>query len=122
VAGGNRDLKKETHWREIVDKQKQSGKSQTQFCQDEGLIDHQFCYWKNILAKRQRVVKSLPKQLPKNEAILPFVPLNLPSDLNFSSKQNNVAEHIEISKITFRISLNTDKTILACILQSLEKA
>jgi hypothetical protein len=79
MVGGKRDLKKETHWQEIIDKQKQSGKSQTEFCKDEGLIDHQFCYWKSILAKRQRTVKS--KQLPKKETILPFVPLTLPSDL-----------------------------------------
>ena len=51
---------------------------------------------------------------------LPFVALKVP-DIDFSTKPV-AAEHIEISKIVLRISANTDKSTLACILQSLEKA
>ena len=51
---------------------------------------------------------------------LPFVALKVP-DIDFSNSHDS-AEQIEISKIVFRISAGTDKSTLACILQSLEKA
>ena len=118
MSTGNRDLKKEKRWLDIVEKYKVSGKSCSQFCKDEGLNVNQFYSWRSILAKRQKV-KSQPKPL-ENNMPLPFVALKVP-DIDFSSKHDSV-EQIEISKIVLRISANTDKSTLACILQSLEKA
>jgi hypothetical protein len=114
-----RDLKKEKYWQEIIERQRESGKSQTQFCKDEGLTDHQFVYWKGVLAKRQKT-KHQAKPLLEDKADLPFVTLKVP-DIDFTNNRD-FAQQIEISKITFRISAGTDKSTLACILQSLEKA
>jgi hypothetical protein len=118
LANGMRDLKKEKHWQEIIDRQIESGKSQAQFCKDEGLNVNQFYSWKGVLIKRQKI-KRQPKPL-EDKMPLPFVALKVP-DIDFSSKRDSV-EQIEISKIVFRISAGTDKAALACILQSLEKA
>jgi transposase-like protein len=120
VSTGMRDLKKEKRWLEIVEKYKVSGKRCSQFCKDEGVNKDQFYYWRSTLAKRQKE-KSQTKPL-ENKNDIPFVPLNLPNNLDFSSWPSNTPEQIEISKVVFRISANTDKSTLACILQSLEKA
>jgi hypothetical protein len=113
-----KDLKKEKHWQEIIDRQIESGKSQAQFCKDEGLNVNQFYSWKGILTKRQKI-KRQPKPL-EDKMPLPFVALKVP-DTEFSSKRDS-AQQIEISKIVFRMPACTDKSTLACILQSLEKA
>jgi hypothetical protein len=117
VTKGIRDLKKEKYWQEIVEKQKDSGKSRIQFCKDEGLSSDNFYYWKNTLEKRNKV-KNQEQPLEK-KAIIPFVPLNIQGDFDLSGRQNT-ADQIEISKIVLRISANTDRSTLACILQSLE--
>ena len=116
MASNKRDLKREAYWREIIDRQKQSGKNQSQFCRDESITDHKFCYWKGVLTKRQKEKKPTPP--PENKITIPFVPLNIQDNFDFAAEQNS-AEQIEISKIVLRISANTDKSTLACILQSL---
>jgi hypothetical protein len=120
VKNGMRDLKKEKYWQEIIERQRVSGKSQTQFCKDEGLTDHKFVYWKGVLAKRQKT-KNHAKPLLEDKATLPFVTLKVPDSVDFNTKRD-LAEQIEISKIVLRISAGTDKSTLACILQSLEKS
>ena len=115
---GNRDLKKEKYWSEIIERHKRSGKSQAQFCKDESLNAHKFYYWNSVLAKRQ---KGKTRAIPaKTQATIPFVPLNVLN--SFELNKPATPEQIEISKIVLRISASTDRTILACILQSLEKA
>ncbi len=113
-----RDLRKEKYWQEIVSRQIESGKSQSQFCKDEGLNANQFYSWRSILIKRQKVKN--PAKSSENKMPLPFVALKVP-DIDFSNSHDS-AQQIEISKIVFRMSAGTDKSTLACILQSLEKA
>jgi len=121
VTGGdigmtsNRDLKKEKYWQEIIERQRQSGKNQSQFCKDEGLASDKFSYWKKVLNKRYKEKKPTPP--PENKINIPFVPLNIQDNFDFTNKHNS--EQIEISKIVLRISANADKSTLACILQSL---
>ena len=115
MASNKRDLKREAYWQEVIDRQKQSGKSQSQFCRDEEITDHKFSYWKNALAKRQKAKKLT--QLPDNKINIPFVPLTVQDNFDFTNSQNS--EQIEISKIVLRISANTDQATIACILQSL---
>jgi hypothetical protein len=119
VSTGNRDLEKEKSWLEIIDRQKRSGKSISQFCKDEGIVDSRFYYWQSALAKRKKGKRQT--KLPENKVDIPFVPLVMPDSVDFNSRQNSAGE-IEISKIVLRISAGTDKSTLACILQSLEKA
>ncbi len=78
MTNGMRDLKKEKYWQEIIERQKVSGKNQSQFCKDEGL-SQQFCYWKGVLAKRQKI-KNQAKPLLRITA-LPFVTLKVPMTL-----------------------------------------
>ena len=115
MATSSRDLTKEKYWQEIIEQQKQSGKNQTQFCKDKGLADDKFSYWKKVLNKRNKEKKPIPTS--DNKITIPFVPLNISDNLNFTNHQG--AEQIEISKIVLRISANTDKSTLASVLQSL---
>ena len=115
MATSNRDLTKEKYWQEIIERQKHSGKNQSQFCRDEGLADDKFSYWKRALLKRHKEKK--PARPSENKTTIPFVPLNIQDNFDFTSKQ--AAEQIEICKIVLRISANADKSTLACILQSL---
>jgi len=115
MTTGSRDLKKEKYWQEIIERQRQSGKNQSQFCKDEGLASDKFSYWKKVLNKRYKA-KNLTPPL-ENKINIPFVPLNIQDNFELTNKQNS--EQIEICKIVLRISSNPDKSTLACILQSL---
>lgn len=115
MGAGKRDLRKEQYWQEIIERQRQSGKNQTQFCKDEGLAGDKFSYWKKVLSKRYKEKKPAPAI--ENKINIPFVPLNISGNLDFNDQQKR--GQIEISKIVLRISANTDKTIIASILQSL---
>lgn len=119
VISGNRDVQKEKYWSEIIEKYKESGKSQAQFCKDESLSVHKFYYWSGVLAKRHKR-KNQTKPL-EDKTSLPFVALKVPKNLDFSNK-SDTAGQIEISKLVLRMSASADKSTLDCILQSLGKA
>lgn len=115
----NRDIEKEKKWQEIIGRQKLSGKGIVEFCKSEGLRDNQFYYWRGILAKRHKK-KSQPEK-NENKIDIPFVPLNITDPVHLIDHHNK-PEELQISKIILRIPSNCDKSILANILQSLEKA
>jgi len=115
MTTGSRDLTKEKYWLETIERQRQSGKNQSQFCKDKGLASDKFSYWKKVLTKRYKEKKPAPAL--KHKTAIPFVPLNISDNFDFTNQQNS--EQIEISKIVLRISANADKTTIACILQSL---
>jgi len=118
VTIGNRDLEKEKYWSEIIERHKRSGKSQAQFCKDESVNAHKFYYWHSVLAKRQKGKNRTITA--KTHSTIPFVPLKVLN--SFELNKPDAPEQIEISKIVLRISASTDRTTLACILPSLEKA
>jgi len=111
----NRNLAKEAYWQEIIARKKESGKSESEFCRDEGLNRYQFIYWKTTLAKRKS--ENIPDNIPTTS----FVPLNVTDKIEVGKKRNS-AEQIEISKIVLRVSVNTDKSTLAGIIQSLDQS
>jgi transposase-like protein len=114
MIGGIVDLNKEKRWQEIIQRQKESGKSQAQFCNEQGLIPHQFSYWKKALERRAG------KHPNKKKQDLGFVPLKLSQSLEPADKNHSdSAERIEISKITVRMSIS-DKAALTCVLRSLD--
>jgi transposase len=47
-----RDLKKESRWREIVDRQRVSGMSIRGWCRDQGVQEATFHWWRRELARR----------------------------------------------------------------------
>ncbi len=118
MVGGIRDTGKEKYWQEIIEQYKQSSMTGSEFCKQRGLSDHKFFYWKSTLAKRLKT-KNQRKPPSENKVDIPFVPLSLPSNIDLSGQQQILTDQIEISKIVLRISANTDKSTLACILQSL---
>ena len=47
-----RDLSLERAWRKRMRQQERSGLTIRQFCQQEGLVDHQFSWWRSELKRR----------------------------------------------------------------------
>lgn len=47
-----RDLKREARWRKVVATQRRSGHSVRQYCQESGLPESSFWFWKRELARR----------------------------------------------------------------------
>jgi hypothetical protein len=121
MAGGMVNVGKDKYWQGLIEEQKGSGKTQGQFCHERGLVPHQFSYWKNALLKRQRA-KAKEKKATVTTA-LPFVPIEIPDSIILDSKTPAAfAEHIDISKITVRISSSVDKSILAGLLRALDSS
>jgi hypothetical protein len=118
MVGGIVDLNKENRWREILQQQKLSGKSQAEFCKEHQLIPHQFSYWKKVLKRRGKNQANLSKKKLAPD----FVSLKLSEPIELAGR-NNISsfEQIEISKITVRMSV-ADKSALACVIQSLGMA
>lgn len=50
--GGTRDKEKEKIWRATIKRWQSSGKSQAQFCRDEGLNENTFSSWKKVILER----------------------------------------------------------------------
>jgi transposase-like protein len=115
MAGGAIDRDKEIRWQELVEQQKTSGKSQSEFCKEHKLRDNQFSYWKKALMRRSNGKSTAPKK----NGTPSFISLQLPEPVNFHNKVTSTLDkQIEISKITVRIS-SAQENILTCILQSL---
>jgi hypothetical protein len=47
-----RDLKKESRWRKLVSAQQRSGQTVRHYCQEKGLTESAFWFWKRELARR----------------------------------------------------------------------
>ena len=83
-----RDLALERTWRERMRQFDKSGLSIRQFCEQEGLVNHQFSWWRRELkrrsatsAPRKRKVKarSASTAQPSKSPVASFVPVHLES-------------------------------------------
>jgi transposase len=54
MVGAQRDPRKEAHWRRQLRKQKASGLSVREFCQQAGLAESAFYYWRREIERRDR--------------------------------------------------------------------
>ena len=54
MVGAQRDPRKEAHWRRQVQKQKASGLSVREFCEQKGLVESAFYYWRREIEQRNR--------------------------------------------------------------------
>ena len=61
-----RDLSLERAWRKRMRQQERSGLTIRQFCQQEGLVDHQFSWWRSELKRRTGNSKGTNKKRPKS--------------------------------------------------------
>jgi hypothetical protein len=61
-----RDLSLERAWRKRMRQQERSGLTIGQFCQQEGLVDHQFSWWRSELKRRTGNSKGTNKKRPKS--------------------------------------------------------
>ncbi len=52
-SANTRDVKKEGFWRNKLEQWKESGKSQSQFCREEGLNPNTFSSWKRVIPERE---------------------------------------------------------------------
>jgi len=51
-----RDAVKERYWRRLIRRHVASGLGTRRFCQQEGVLEHQFHWWRRTLRERDRVV------------------------------------------------------------------
>ena len=61
-----RDLSLERAWRKRMRQQERSGLTIRQFCQQEGLVDHQFSWWRSELKRRAGDSRGTNKKRPKS--------------------------------------------------------
>jgi hypothetical protein len=72
VQGNARNLRKEAHWRQLLQRWQHSGLSVRAFCRRERCSEPSFYSWRRILAERdQRAIPSTPA------AAVTFVPLHV---------------------------------------------
>ncbi len=74
MANKQRDLVKETHWRETLERQSSSGLTVRAFCQREGLTESSFHAWRRTIAQRDR--EGQPREEPNESAFVPVVVTN----------------------------------------------
>lgn len=90
-----RDLKLERTWRERMRQYEQSGLTVRQFCEREGLVAHQFSWWRAELKRRsadpastkkrprQRMKSARAKKTPQlPKAVASFVPVEVEPSLS----------------------------------------
>jgi len=61
-----RDLALERAWRKRMREHERSGLTIRQFCQQEGLVDHQFSWWRSELKRRGGNSTGTNKKRPKS--------------------------------------------------------
>ena len=65
-----RDLALERTWRKRMREQERSGLTIRQFCQQEGLVDHQFSWWRSELKRRAGDSKGTNKKRQKSAGLV----------------------------------------------------
>jgi len=65
-----RDLALERAWRKRIREQECSGLTIGQFCQQEGLVDHQFSWWRSELKRRAGNSKGANKKGQKSASLV----------------------------------------------------
>lgn len=112
-----RSDRKEFFWRRALERYRQSGLSQAEFCKREQLNANTFSSWKKIIADRD--LEAAAEQGAK--ADLPFVSVAIPAEVAaVNATQDSVAvAEIDLTRRTVRIyngaTAETLKAILAAV-------
>jgi transposase-like protein len=69
MANKQRDAEKETHWREVVQRQAASGMSVRAFCRQQQLVESAFYAWRRTIAERDGQVP-----IGKSKPTTPCIP------------------------------------------------
>jgi len=122
---GRRDLAKANFWRQIITRQKASGKSQKKFCKDEDLNHHSFQSWQQILKRRDaedRRPQSKKKAAP-NEAQEPFVRIIVPEahEASESNSVDDLVAEIECDGLKIRIFRGIDSESIHAIFNAVQE-
>jgi hypothetical protein len=124
-----RDLKLERAWRERMRQFEKSGLTIRRFCEQEGLVDHQFSWWRREL--KRRAAKSAPrKQMTKTRSrvtrvtqqpkapIASFVPVQVES----SSPAQSSVEIVLDQPPRIRVTAGFDAELLRQVVRVLEQS
>jgi len=112
--GKQRDVAKEQFWRDKVQRHKQSGQTNREFCDRENLKACSLSWWRRELTKRDREV-SQPEQKVKT----PFVPVRVVPD-PIPSQISSAIEIVLPAGPTVRVPANFDAQALVGVLEVLE--
>jgi hypothetical protein len=123
-GGGSRDLAKEKFWRQMLARQKASGKTQKKFCHDEDINHHNFQSWKQVIRSRDNFErKHANKAAEGYEPLEQFVRIVVPDEPaqavaeNIKSAFADPIAEIEYLNIKVRILRGVDSASLHAILE-----
>jgi len=125
-----RDLALERAWRKRMRQQERSGLTIRQFCQQEGLVDHQFSWWRSELKRRIGDSRGANKKRPKSASP---VRRKKPSKRSTATAANFLPVHVESSFTPsveivldqpprIRVTRGFDAALLREVLRSVEQA
>ena len=119
-----RDPEKERFWREVIERQRNSGMTIGEFCEAEGLKSWSLSWWKQELRRRDRErrpsKRQSGKQTPKPKDASPFVPVQVvPEEPDF--QRSTSIEVVLPSGRMVRVRAGFDPQALAGVLQVLER-
>lgn len=117
-----RSDRKEFFWRRALERYRESGLSQAEFCKREQLNANTFSSWKKIIAERD--VEAAAEQDAKTD--YPFVSITAPAELEVgnATQDSAVVAEIDLRRQTVRIyngaTAETLKAILAAVRESVK--
>ena len=121
---GRRDPEKERFWREVIERQRNSGMTIGKFCEAEGLKNWSFSWWRRELRRRDREMRSSkrcsPKQASKAEDASPFVPVHVLPENPDSQRSASIEIFLPAGQMV-RVQQGVDPCLLAGVLQVLER-
>lgn len=117
-------MAKENFWRQILARQKASGKSQKKFCHEEEINHHNFQSWKQILRSRDAEKRRLSKRrAAENEQQEPFVRIIVPDspEPSVNDTATGAVAEIEYLGLKVRILRGVDSASLHAILDAVQE-
>jgi transposase-like protein len=117
--GRERDLGKELYWRDVHRRQRQSGKSVSAFCREQGLSQPSFYAWQRTLAERDQQASSPP--VTGRSHLPAFVPVCVTSAPLSSSSTASLLEVVVGRGRVIRVSPGFDPAALRSLLAVLEE-
>jgi transposase len=120
-----RDLKKEAGWRKLVSAQQRSGQTVRQYCQENGLAESAFWFWKRELARRDAEKparhpggRSSARRNQPARRLPSLVPVTIGPALPHAAS----VEVLLARGVSVRVGAGCDEATLRMVLAALERA